>query len=288
MQKASKNFVANLKKQKRENKSLLFLDNVKIIKDALAKGTIQPECLLTSLNEEEFAQLGIDAVNHFGQSKRNLVETFSTDAKTIESLADTKTPQKVLCIAYLSQDVVVKPNTNFLVLDGLQDPGNVGTLIRTAKACGFEFVFLLDSVRKSNAKLIRSSVGAVFDNKVFEMSRTEFLEFAKRNKLKLVCTDMNGENIFNFTESLHKEHPCHSQQVSANFFNSAEDNKCWHAVEESQLLGVVVGNEGQGVSDEIAAICFKTVKIPMKEGIESLNAAVSGSIIMYEINKNGL
>lgn len=239
MLRPTKNFILNLKKQKRENKSLLFLDNVKIIKDALANKTIQPECILTSLNELPFDFEG---------------EVYKVEDSIIEQLSDTKTPQKVLCIAYLTQYMVEQPKTNFLVLDNLQDPGNVGTLIRTAKASGFEYVFLVDCVRKQNSKLVRSSVGAVFDSKVFEMSKQEFIEFVKKNKLNMLCCDMNGKNIFETTFS--------------------------------SQIGVVVGNEGQGVSDEIAQLCSQTVKIPMKEGIESLNAGISGSIIMYQINKN--
>lgn len=244
MENASKNFISNLKKQKHENKALLFLDNVKIIRDALKNKTIRPEYLLTSLSDVEFSKLEIDCKN---------IQTYHIDARSIEMLSGTKTPQKVLCIAYLSQYVVEIPKTNFLVLDGLQDPGNVGTLIRTAKACGFEYIFLLDSVKKQNEKLIRSSVGAVFDSKVYEMTKSEFIAFAKKNKLKLVMTDMDGENIFDF--------------------------QC------DNLIGVVVGNEGNGICKEIEKICEHKVKIPMKEGIESLNAGVSGSIVMYEINK---
>lgn len=239
MEKASKNFISTLKKQKRENKSLLFLDNIKIIKDAIAKRAIKVECLLTSLDELPF---------------ESDEPTFWVSQEIIDQLADTKTPQKVLCIAYHTQHVVEMPKTNFLVLDGLQDPGNVGTLIRTAKASGFEYVFLLDCVRLFNAKLIRSSVGAVFDNNVFEMTRADFVDFAQRHKLNLICCDMAGESIFNF--------------------------------KPNGMIGVVVGSEGQGVSDALEAMCYKTVKIPMREGIESLNAAVSGSIVMYEINKN--
>ena len=238
MEKATKNFILTLKKQKRENKSLLFLDNVKIIKDAIKNNSIKIDCILTSLDSLPFDFDG---------------KIFKTDDKTIEQLSDTKTPQKVLCVAYYTQDVVVAPKTNFLVLDGLQDPGNVGTLIRSAFASGFSFVYLVDSVKKSNAKLIRSSVGAVFDSKVFELSREEFVAFSQKNNLNLLKCDMNGENIFNF--------------------------------KTDKQVGVVIGNEGQGVSKEISNLCKQSVKIPMMPGIESLNAGVSGSIIMYEINK---
>lgn len=280
MEKASKNFISELKKQKRENKSLLFLDNVKIIKDALTNRSILPKCILTSLGEDAWERLSVlpndisfenlekekkeastisckkidKWAKSIEQSLTDDLPIFHVDEKTIEQLSDTKTPQKVLCIAYYPQYIVEKPKSNFLVLDGLQDPGNVGTLIRTAKASGFESVFLVECVRKNNEKLIRSSVGAVLSSKVYEMRRDDFVHFAVKNKLHLLCCDMNGENIFKF-------------------------------VAKGQV-GVVVGSEGQGVNKQIRAICEKTVKIPMCEGIESLNAGVSGSIIMYEINKN--
>ena len=238
MEKASKSLILNLKKQKR-NKSLLFLDNVKIIKDAIANSAIKVECILTSLNELPFE---VDA------------KVYHVDEKTIEMLADTKTPQKVLCIAYYNQHVVSVPKSNFLVLDSLQDPGNVGTLIRTAKACGMDSVFLVDSVNVTNSKLIRGSVGAVFNENVYSMTKAQFINFVKEHSLQLVKCDMNGENIFAFTPK--------------------------------GVVGVVIGNEGQGVSEEISSLCKFSVSIPMKAGIESLNAGVSGSIIMYQISKD--
>ena len=77
---------------------------------------------------------------------------------------------------------------------------------------------------------------------------------AKEWKLKLLKADMNGDNIFD--------------------------------LKIDEQIGVVIGNEGQGVSKEIASICTKVVKIPMKEGVESLNASISGAIIMYQIAKS--
>ncbi len=286
MERASKNLIKSLKKQKRENKSLLFLDNVKIIKDALAKHSILPFCILTSLDEAEFQALNIlpnnldaDFALETAKNVDEIIKQIDSEVALhkpailycsegdIQQLAGTTTPQKVLCIAYHTQYIVEVPKTNFLVLDGLQDPGNVGTLIRTAKASGFEYVFLVDSVRKNNDKLIRSSAGAVLDSKVYEMSRAEFVNFAKEHSLCLICCDMSGENIFTFSQT----DVCPNKNAKGK---------------GAKILGVVVGNEGQGVSDSIRLLCYKTVKIPMKDGIESLNAGVSGSIIMYEINKN--
>ncbi len=240
MQKASNNFIKLLKKQKRENSCLLFLDNIKIIKDAIAGG-LQCKYLLTS--DENFAL-----------SKENTFPIYKVDKATIDSLSDSKTPQGVICVAEYIQDIVEKPKTNFLVLDGLQDPGNVGSLIRSAYASGFDYIYLLSSVKPTNSKLIRSSVGAIFKSKVISLSKEEFIKLAKEWELNLIATDMAGENIFNF--------------------------------KTDKQVGLIIGNEGQGISDEMANLCTRTVKIPMQEGIESLNASVSGSIIMYQINKD--
>lgn len=239
MLKASINLIKDLKKQKHENSSLLFLDNIKIIKDALVYG-LNPKYIFV---EDE-------QLNIWGDK----YQIFKVDRKTIEQLSDSKTPQGVVCVIEYTQDVVEVPKTNFLVLDRLQDPGNVGTLIRTGAACGFDYIFLIDSVNVCNSKMIRSSVGTIFKSKVFSLKMSEFVDFAKKNKLNLVKTDMEGENIFDS--------------------------------EFSSPVGVVIGNEGQGVCDEISSLCAHCVKIPMKEGVESLNAAISGSIIMYQIAKN--
>lgn len=235
--KAPASLIKDLKKQKREKSSLLFLDNFKIIKDAISSG-LKPRCILVS--DENLNIWGNEVV-------------YKVDYQTIIQLSDSKTPQGVVCLIDYPQHIVEKPKSNFLVVDSLQDPGNVGTLIRTATACGFEYVYLLDSVNVTNSKLVRSSVGTIFQNRVMSLSKNEFCNLAKNWGLTLVMADMEGDNIF-----------------KTSF---------------SSIVGVVVGNEGQGVCEQIAELCSKKVKIPMKEGVESLNASISGAIIMYEIAK---
>lgn len=238
LEKAPVSLIKELKKQKREKSSLLFLDNFKIIKDAISSG-LKPRCILVS---DESLNIWKDQL------------VYKVDRQTIEQLSDSKTPQGVVCLIDYLQHIVEKPRTNFLVVDSLQDPGNVGTLIRTATACGFEYVYLLDSVNVTNSKLVRSSVGTIFQSNIISLSKNEFCSLAKEWDLTLVMADMDGENIF----------------------KTSFDG----------IVGVVVGNEGQGVCQQIANLCSKTVKIPMKEGVESLNASISGAIIMYEIAKN--
>lgn len=240
MQKVSNNLIKDLKKQKRENSSLLFLDNFKIIKDAISGG-LKPQLIL--IEDEGRLDVEVDC------------PVYKADKKAIEQLSDSKTPQGVLCITEYVQHVVVKPKTNFLVLDSLQDPGNVGTLIRTATACGFDYVYLIDSVKLTNSKLVRSSVGTIFKNNVFSLSKEEFISLAKEWGLNLLVADMNGENIFEY--------------------------------KTNDVVGVVLGNEGNGVSKQLRDVCKKTIKIPMQQGVESLNVAVSGAVIMYQLAKDG-
>ncbi len=239
LERASASLIKDLKKQKRENSSLLFLDNMKIIKDAINYG-LKP--LYIFVDDEK--------LNIWGDGEKVL----KVDRKTIEQLSDSKTPQGVLCIAEYIPNIVKKPQTNFLVIDKLQDPGNVGTLIRTALACGFDYIFLVDSVRINNSKLIRSSVGTIFQAYVMEISTGDFILKFKEWDLSLIKADMKGENIFNFTYD--------------------------------GIVGLVIGNEGQGVSKEISQLCKYNISIPMKDKVESLNASISGAIIMYQLAKN--
>lgn len=239
MQKASISLIKELKKQKRESCSLLFLDNIKIINDIIKQGII-PKLIL------------VDSDSKFIWNEN--IKHYLVDSHIIEQLADAKTPQGVLCLVEYLQDIVHKPEGNFLVLDTLQDPGNIGTLIRTATACGFSDVFLLDSVNINNSKLVRSSVGTIFKIKLHSLSKQEFANYCTSWKLSLLKADMNGENLF--------------------------DTKF------PKQIGLVLGNEGNGVSQQINALCNKSISIPMQHNVESLNVAISGAIIMYQIIQN--
>lgn len=244
IRKASGELVKKLKKQKRENHFLLFLDNQKIIKDAIAQGAKPIMALATST----------DLLADITPS--STCEQYLTTIDVISALSDVKTPRGVVVMLEYTQfsNFVENPKIpkgDFLVLDGIQDPGNAGTLIRSALAAGEECVFILDGVSPTNLKLIRSSAGAIFNIPVYSLSRADFVKLAVKNNLKLAMTDMDGENVFDF--------------------------------KPTSQIGIVVGNEGQGVSEEIEKISSIKLTIPMKKGIESLNAGVSGSVVMFEI-----
>lgn len=139
-----------------------------------------------------------------------------------------------------------------LLLDGVQDPGNMGALMRSAKAFGFDTIILGDgSVDIYNDKVIRSSQGAIF-------------------KLNFI-----SQNIKEFILS-HKEYKIYGTNV-CNGISIEEVNK-------DEFIGIVLGNEGNGIKDETFSVIEKNIYIPM-EDTESLNVSVAGGILMYCLRK---
>ena len=236
-------FIKDLKKQKLKNSSLLFLDNPKSINDVISYG-LTPRLVLVDKEKQAKLELPQDA------------EVILTNEEIIKMFSDTITPQGIVAVFEFLPNKPKVPQGNFLVLDGLQDAGNIGTLLRSALGANFQDVFLIDSVHITNPKIVRSSMSAVLRLGIYEMSRADFCTFAKEHNLNLAKCDMNGLNIFETAPKM--------------------------------PVGVVVGSEGSGVSKEVASLCKTNISIPMANGLESLNAGVAGSIIMFEItNKKG-
>ena len=139
----------------------------------------------------------------------------------------------------------------FLVLDGIQDAGNMGTLLRTAAAFGFGTVFCIDCVDVWSPKVLRASSGTQFGLNIVETS-----EFMKPKDSFLVGADLNGEGPFAVAASLRSS---------------------------QRPFGIVLGNEGRGLSERVKTQVDRFVTIPMQPGVESLNVAVAGGILMYEL-----
>ena len=142
-----------------------------------------------------------------------------------------------------------------IVLENVQDPGNVGTVLRTAAALGVNIVVLLgECADPYNPKTVRASMGAVFREKILETDRTELMAHLRAWKLPL------------YGAALHTE----SADIGEISLTRA---------------AVAIGNEGNGLSDELLCLCDRKVILPMTPGSESLNAAVAASIFMWEMWK---
>lgn len=142
-----------------------------------------------------------------------------------------------------------------IILDDVQDPGNLGTIIRSAKAFNIDTIVLsLNSVKKYNEKVIRSARGMLFKVNVIVRNLNEFIPYLKENNYMVYGTDVdNGINL--------------------------------NSVLKTGKLAVIMGNEGQGIEKSIKNMIDKNIYIDINEDCESLNVAVATSIIMYEINR---
>ena len=169
-----------------------------------------------------------------------------------KSISSEKTPQGVLAVVKMPQLQLQSPEKPCLLLDCLQDPGNLGTVIRTANAAGYDEIYLINCTDPYSPKAVRASMSGIFFVNIYQGTREEILEALKG--VPLVCADMKGENIFEFNPP--------------------------------KVFCLCVGNEGSGISDEVMNRASYTVSIPMRNTCESLNAAVSAGIAMYALRKN--
>lgn len=171
----------------------------------------------------------------------------------MEKISDTKTPQGVIAVVRLPLENADITGGRYIYCDNLQDPGNIGTIIRTADAFSFSGVILSKGCADVfSPKVIRSAQGSVFNIEVITDKDSGFLKSAKSD-FKLTSTALYGDCV------------------------TVKEMK----TEKNQIF--IIGNEGSGVSEEILSISDEIVYIPMTGKAESLNAAVAASIIMYEV-----
>ena len=187
---------------------------------------------------------------------RSRVEVAEVSEKDFRSAAETESPQGIIAIGEVparSLDTLEIPAVcRVLVLDGVQDPGNAGTIVRTAAALGATAtVALPGTVDLWNPKVIRSSMGAQFFHPVLHATLDALLGFLERNKVLLWATAASGDPL---------------------------DRKTAPA-----RLAIAVGNEGAGLSAELRAKAERTISLPISGSVESLNVAVATGIILYEL-----
>lgn len=175
-------------------------------------------------------------------------------ADVLKSVSTVDTPQGVLAVCRtpdLTPPKTLTPGL-YLVLDGVQDPGNVGTVWRTADAFGAEGVFLFPGCAEPfSPKTVRSTMGACFRLPVWETGLEELTVLLKAAELPLYATALR------------------------------EDTADLRAADLSRAA-VVIGSEGRGVSQAVLDACALTLKIPMRDRCESLNAAVAASVVLWE------
>lgn len=219
------------KKSFRDECGLFLAEGDRLVGDA-AKSGAEIESLFVT---EKFSGININADN-----------VYTVDNRIMEYICDTSTPQGILAVIkkpLFSKADIKEPA---VICDRVADPGNLGTIIRTADAAGFGSVIVLPgSVDAFSPKVVRASMGSVFHIPVIEC------EFEDISGLTLLCADLdNSSSIYEY--------------------------------DFSKPFGVVIGNEANGVSEDIMNACDARIKIPMPGKSESLNAAISFSVIAFE------
>jgi TrmH family RNA methyltransferase len=206
------------------------------------------ECRKSDLEIERI----ILSEQYAGEAGANLDDAVRVSDDVFRFLSDEKTPQGILLRVKIPKNELCPPKESCLLLDGVSDPGNMGAIIRTANAAGYKEIYLVDCTDPYAPKSVRASMSGIFFTKLYICTREEALSVL--SGVPILAADMDGENIFTF--------------------------------EPPEKFALAIGNEANGISDEVARKASFTVRIPMRETQESLNAAVSAGIAMYELKRD--
>lgn len=169
-------------------------------------------------------------------------------------ISDEVTPQGVLAVIKIPKNVAIGRLTRCFLLDRVQDPGNVGTITRIATACGIKDILLIDSADPYSPKAVRSSMSGIYHVNVIKLSEREVIDLLKEQGIALISADMGEREVFSYI---------------------APEKFC-----------LCVGNEGNGISDNILSASDEILSIPMEKGIESLNVSVAAGVMMYSLLYN--
>lgn len=167
-------------------------------------------------------------------------------------LSDEKTPQGILCSVRIPKPSLCPPKESCLLLDGVSDPGNMGAIIRTANAAGYGEIYLVGCTDPYSPKSVRASMSGIFFVKIYTGTREAVLEAL--SGLPILAADMDGENIFSFRPP--------------------------------EKFALAIGNEANGISEEVFRKAQHKLKIPMRAAQESLNAGIAAGIAMYLLKKD--
>ncbi|MCT4606968.1 MAG: RNA methyltransferase [Marinisporobacter sp.] len=245
--------VRELKKKKyRQKYGQYIVEGIRIIRDALENNKKIKYILF---NEELYTVSGGEALLNELMEKN--IKVYEISNKIYMSLSDTQNPQGIMAILPMEEydlEYILNDSKHFfLVLDRIQDPGNLGTIIRTADAAGFSAVILAKGcVDLYNLKTIRSTMGSIFHFPIIQGDETvEIIKKLKSKDIKIVST-------------------------------SLETEKYYDEVNYNERTAFIIGNEANGVLKEVLQYSDDLVKIPMIGKAESLNASIAASIMMYE------
>lgn len=237
------------KKKYRKERNCFVIEGIRFVEAALEKEIALLDVYFSSdLYQNERGQLLIEMVKSRG------IRYHEVAPKLFNSISETVNSQGVLAIAPMAKESQDLEGIDALsvVLDRIQDPGNLGTIIRTADAAGIkDIIFVKGTTDPFSPKVLRSTMGSIFDVRLHFVDTDELIQFMKDEKIRLVVT-------------------------------SLEASQFHYELSVSDPLALVIGNEGNGVSKAFSEAADELIKIPMYGGAESLNASVAAGIVLYD------
>lgn len=233
--------------KERKRQKLFVAEGQKLVKEAALYGKLQKVYIAESawkkgIEEPSLLECGYEVIAD----------------RVFASMSGTVTPQGVLGLVQMPSyglgTILGNPKKSILLLDNLRDPGNLGTIMRTAEGAGMSGIILSrESVDLFNPKVVRSTMGAIFRMPFYYAEDlAETIETLKQNRIPVYGTMMQGSIVYDVPDY-------------------------------KKGAGIVIGNEASGISETVAAHLTQTICIPMEGNLESLNAAISAAILMYEI-----
>ena len=219
-------------------------DSPKLLQEALLWGSELHTVVVTAGTEAPPLPKGV-----------RLVEV---PADVMRSVSPMETPQGTLftCAIYTEPLPETLAGRRYVVLDTLQDPGNVGTILRTADAFHADGMFLVNGCADLyNPKTLRATMGAVFRCPVWTVGVEELSALLKRSGIPLYGAALREDTLD---------------------ARAADYSRC----------AIAIGSEGRGLTDAVLAVCDRTIKIPMSEHCESLNAAAAATVLLWEAARN--
>ena len=237
------------RRQERIQAQSFVVEGVRLSEEALQSGW-QPQSVFFT---DQLSNRGKNLLDSFSRSGADIEEVTH---QLMESLAETETPQGILAIFALRSLPLPERLDLVLILDSLRDPGNLGTLLRTACAAGMQAVLLTPgTVDAFSPKVLRSGMGAHF--------RLPILS-GPWDEIQGICRNHSNPPLKIFLAQ------------------GQEGTACWE-LDLRQPLALIIGSEAEGAGEKAHQLADTLVKIPMPGGSESLNAAVAGSILIFEI-----
>ena len=237
-------------KKVRESNGLFIMEGTRLLEEAISRG-VKIKYLVIDETVENVPEINQD------------YQVLRLSNNLFKKISNTVSPQGIIAVAEQVEislvEIILNENPLVVVLNGIQDPGNLGTIIRTSAAAGATAVLLTKgTVDLYNPKVIRSTMGSLFQVPIINgLDDNEAVEWLNHHSINIMLADLDGEEYY----------------YSANLKKS---------------LALVIGNENKGPNDIWRKAAYKKIKIPILGFAESLNASVAAGIIIYDVVRQRL